>query len=68
MKYPELYVAIQNSIPLTKEGHGSRRKNKCNVVGCEVNRGKEKHNRETSSFNKYVDQQYQTITKESVWD
>ena len=66
MRYPGLFVAIQNSIPLTKDGHGSRHKNKCNVVGCEVNGGKEKHNRESGSFNKHVNERYQIITKESV--
>ena len=59
-----IYEAITQSIPTTKEGHGSRHPNKCNVFNCTINGGKEKHKLELKEWHKAVNDRYKEITKE----
>ena len=66
MRSPAIYIAIKQSIPVTKDGHGSRHKNKCNVHSCVMNCGKETHNIGYGDFNKQVKARYEEITKERL--
>ena len=61
-----IYEAITMSTPTTKEGHGSRHPNKCNVYSCVVNGGKEKHKLELKEWHTVVNNRYKEITKEDV--
>ena len=64
MKSIAIYSAIVNSIPSTRELHGSTKTGCCNNAKCERNGGSEKHKLTMDEFNKKVKNRYAEIVRE----
>lgn len=65
-KPANLYSGILASTPTLRQGHGSRKKDKCNNDACMQNRGKESHRLSEKEFNERCETRWREIMGQRV--